>query len=45
MLQQPTRQEEPLIDAALDLAVTGLDVLVREGIEAAMNITNARRRR
>ena len=44
VLQRPTRQEEPLIDAALDLAVTGLDVLVREGIEAAMNITNARRR-
>ena len=44
VLQRPTRQEETLIDAALDIAVTGLGVLVRDGIEAAMNITNARRR-
>lgn len=44
VLQRPGRGEEPLLDAALDQAVSGLEVLVREGVEAAMNVTNARRR-
>ncbi|WP_419946808.1 aminoacyl-tRNA hydrolase [Candidatus Poriferisodalis sp.] len=44
VLQRPNRHEESLIDAALDHAVSGLEVLVRDGIEAAMNVTNARRR-
>lgn len=44
VLQAPNRQEEPLIGAAVDRAVAGLEVLVRDGIEAAMNVTNARQR-
>lgn len=44
VLQRPSRLEEPLVDAALDRAVSGLEVLVRDGVEAAMNVTNARRR-
>lgn len=44
VLQRPSRRDEPLIDAALDRAVAGLEILVRDGAEAAMNITNARQR-
>ena len=44
VLQPPSRHETPLIDAAVDRAVVGLEVLVRDGIEAAMNVTNARQR-
>ena len=44
VLQRPARSEAPLIDAALDRAVSGLELLVRDGIEAAMNVANARRR-
>ncbi len=44
VLQRPSRHEEPLVDAALDQAVSGLEVLVRDGIEAAMNVTNVGRR-
>ncbi len=44
VLQRPSRSEAPLIDASVDQAVLGLEVLVRDGIEAAMNVTNARRR-
>ena len=44
VLQRPARSEALLIDEALDRAVAGLEVLVRDGIEAAMNVTNARRR-
>ena len=43
VLQRPSRDEEPLIDAALDRAMSGLEVLVRDGVEAAMTVTNARR--
>ena len=45
VLQRPRGHEEPVIDTAVDLAVAGLEVLVREGMEAAMTVTNARRRR
>ena len=44
VLQRPARSDAPLVDAALDRAVSGLEVLVRDGIEAAMNVANARRR-
>ena len=44
VLQRPARSEEPLIDTALERSIAGLEVLVRDGIEAAMNVTNARRR-
>lgn len=44
VLQAPTRHEAPLIDAAMDRTAAGLEVLVRDGIEAAMNVTNARQR-
>ncbi|WP_420436384.1 aminoacyl-tRNA hydrolase [Candidatus Poriferisodalis sp.] len=44
VLQRPARSDAPLIDAALDRAVSGLEVLVRDSIEAAMNVANARRR-
>ena len=44
VLQRPARSETPLIDTAVDRSAAGLEVLVRSGIEAAMNVTNARRR-
>ncbi len=44
VLAKPTRTEAALIDSALDLLVTGLEVLVREGVESSMNLTNVRRR-
>ena len=44
VLQRPSPHEAPLVDGALDQAVSGLEVLVRDGAEAAMNVTNARRR-
>ncbi|WP_420622966.1 aminoacyl-tRNA hydrolase [Candidatus Poriferisodalis sp.] len=44
VLQRPSRREEPLINEAVDLAVAGLEMLVRDGPEAAMNVTNTRRR-
>ena len=44
VLQRPNRRETPLIEAAMDRAVAGLELLVRDGIDAAMNVTNARRR-
>ena len=45
VLQRPTRHEAPLIDAAMDRAVAGLEMLVRDGTEAAMNVTNTRQRK
>ncbi len=44
VLQQPSRTESPSIDQAMQAAMAGLEVLVSNGIEAAMNVTNARRR-
>ncbi|WP_428118966.1 aminoacyl-tRNA hydrolase [Candidatus Poriferisodalis sp.] len=41
VLQQPGRRERELLDAAVDIAVSALERVVRDGAEAAMNTVNS----
>ncbi len=41
VLQRPGRRERELLDDAVDTAAAALELLVRDGVEAAMNAMNA----
>ena len=41
VLQRPGRRERELLDAAVDIAVSALELVVRDGAQAAMNVVNS----